>query len=121
MLISKLLHALSDYIAMASNDLFIEFLEKTKHLSKHWKELGVMLRLEKHQLDEIESNYPRDVGRCRMDMLSTWLKNNPADPAAELDTALDELQRTVHGEEILLYMHKSYSILVVYCLQEISK
>ena len=100
MLISKLLHALPDYTAMASNDLFIKCFDKTEHFSKHWKELGARLRLEMHQLDEIECNHPRDVVRCRMDMLSTWLKNNPADPAAELDTALDEVQHTVHGEKI---------------------
>ena len=94
------------YTAMASNDLFIEFFDKTKHFSKYWKELGVRLRLEMHQLDEIESNHPRDVGRCRMDMLSTWLKSDPADPAAELDAALDELQHTVYGEEMKL--HKIY-------------
>ena len=85
---------------MASNNLFMECFDKTEHFSKHWKELGARLRLEMHCLDEIESNHPRDVGRCRMEMLATWLRSSPADPAAELDTALDKLKHTVHGEKI---------------------
>ena len=82
-----------------SRTLFIECLDKTEPFSKHWKELGARLRLEMYILDEIEINRPRDVGRCRMDMLDAWLKSDPADPAAELDAALDDIQRTVHGEE----------------------
>ena len=82
------------------HDLFMECFDKIEHVSKHWRELGLRLRVKNHQLDAIESNYPRNVVRCKMDMLSTWLRSSPADPAAELDAALDKLKHTVHGENI---------------------
>ena len=84
---------------MANNDMFHVCYRNTRHVSVHWKELGVLLNVEKHCLDEIDRDNPRDVVSCRMDMLSAWLRSNPADPAAELDAALDDLQRTVHGEK----------------------
>ena len=71
----------------------------TRHVSVHWKELGALLNVEKHCLDEIDRDNLRDVVSCRMDMLSAWLRSNPTDPAAELDAALDDLQHKVHGKE----------------------
>ena len=84
-----------------SHDLFMKCFDKTEHFSKHWRELGARLGVQIYLLDEIESNHPRNVARCRMDMLSTWLKSDPADPEAQLDAALNYLQRTVHGEIVL--------------------
>ena len=84
---------------MANNDMFHLCYRNTRHVSVHWKELGALLNVEKYRLDEIDKDNPRDVVSCRMDMLSAWLKNNPADPEKQLDAALDILQCNVHGEK----------------------
>ena len=84
-----------------SHDLFMDCIEKTDQVSKYWRELGLRLKVKMYRLDEIESNHTKDVARCRMDMLSTWLRSNPTDPKAELDAALEKLKHSMHGEEIL--------------------
>ena len=80
----------------------VRCLERTKNLSAHWKHLGLLLKLEKHLLDAIEKNYPRDVETCRMEMLDKWLnRSNAADSAAELDAAIKEFEtshNSVKGE-----------------------
>ena len=50
-------------------------------------------------MDEIDRDNPKDVVSCRLEMLSTWLKSDTADPVVELDAALDDLQRKVHGKK----------------------
>ena len=70
-------------------------LNKTKTFSSNWKYLGLLLQVKKHLLDATEKNYQRDVDTCKMEMLATWLRSNPADPDAELDAALKELRNTL--------------------------
>ena len=60
---------------MANNDMFHLCYRNTRHVSVHWKELGALLNVEKHCLDEIDRDNPRDVVSCRMDMLSAWLRS----------------------------------------------
>ena len=72
----------------SSHDFFMTCFNKTKHFSKFWKELGVNLRLKMDCLDVIESDNRGDVTLCRMKMLDSWLKTNPADPEAELKCCL---------------------------------
>ena len=80
--------------------VFMKCFDKTEHFSKHWKELGIRLGLEVHRLDRIEYNHPRNVDRCRLEMLSTWLNSTTSStPEAELDAVLDSLQHTIHGEK----------------------
>ena len=78
---------------MATDDTLLLCLERTKKLGAHWKYLGLLLKVEKHLLDAIERNNPRDVDTCKMEMLDTWLnRSNAADSAAELDAALKEFE-----------------------------
>ena len=90
---------------------------KTRHVSVHWKELGIQLKVEKYVLDEIDRDNPKDVVSCRLEMLSTWLKSDPADPEAQLDAALDDLQRTVHGEKSVACMKQLKKITCAYSFQ----
>ena len=82
-------------IAMADADAVLQScLRKAKQYSANWKLLGLLLQVQKNLLDVIERNNPRDVDTCMMEMLDTWLRNNPENPETELDDALMELQRT---------------------------
>ena len=73
----------------------LEFFRKTKGYNVQWKYLGLMLNLDKSDLDTIEYDNPKDSTACRMEMLHAWLKTNPANPAVMLDNALKEIQKTV--------------------------
>ena len=41
----------------------------------NWHSLGVKLGLEGHELSTIEQNYRGDNERCKLEMLSRWLRN----------------------------------------------
>ena len=81
---------------MATDDMLQECFLKTRQVNVYWKQLGLLLNMEKHCLDEIEHNYPRDVATCRMEMLHAWIKRDPANPKAVLDDALKEILKNTH-------------------------
>jgi len=41
----------------------------------NWYDLGLQLGVPVYELDEIQSNYPRDNSRCKSVMLSFWFNN----------------------------------------------
>ena len=48
-------------------------LEYLKEIVHNWFQLGIYLDLPKRDLDAIEYNHPRDVERCKIEMVATWL------------------------------------------------
>ena len=76
-----------------ADGMLLELFRKTKKLNAEWKQLGLMLKLDKHVLDTIEKNNPRDATHCRMEMLHAYLKDHPADPREEIDTVVKEIQK----------------------------
>ena len=52
-------------------------IKATESLSD-WRKLGTYLDIEAHVLRNIEKNHPGDAGRCRDDMVETWLHTNPS-------------------------------------------
>ena len=62
------------------NDLenVLQLLKKCDFSDSKWMELGLKLGLKKTTLDAIETNYPRDVGRCLIECLSKWLERADA-------------------------------------------
>ena len=95
--------------------LLRECFRMTRDFRTHWKELGLLLNVEKHRLDEIQKENPRDVAECTMDMLDDWIKSSTQEDSkckAQLDTALEELHHTVYtSEQILPYVHRLNLIL----------
>ena len=43
-------------------------------VAPRWMDLGLALGLDKHDLESLESNYPRDVNRCLTETLARWLQ-----------------------------------------------
>ena len=111
---------------MASNSsggMLRECFRMTRDFRAHWKELGLLLKVEKCRLDEIQKNNLRDVAECMMDMLDIWLKSGNFDCKAELDAALDELHRTVHvGEQnIITCVQHEFDLYYLYFRRGVSK
>ena len=66
-----------------------------KSATYKWYDLGIELLEPEdiHALDEIQKNYPRDVGMCCTKMLQLWLERQPADASWEqLLQALKEVE-----------------------------
>ena len=87
-------------------DLLKDCLLRTREVSAQWKYLGVLLKVEKYRLDEIEKNYPTDVATCRIEMLHAWITDNPQSSTEVLDDAV---------KQILTTSHDSRSNIQVYC------
>ena len=77
----------------------------------NWKFLGLLLKIEKYLLDEIEKDNPRNVDSCRIEMLHSWLKSNPANPTQALDDALIEMA-LVHSSSKIYppVLHVQYTL-----------
>ena len=90
------------------------YLLKVKHVTAHWKTLGVLLGLDKGHLDGIEEQYRNVVENCMREMLDAWLKINPRNPEEQLEDALKKLSPVCtvrsahHGKN---YMHVPDSIM----------
>ena len=82
---------------MDDDEFLLLCLEKTRRCSVNWFDLGLMLKVKKHILNEIKEDNPGKVGTCRREMLDAWLKSDPADPEAQLDAALNEFRKTTHN------------------------
>lgn len=57
----------------AGTDDMMIVMEELVDVNKNWKELGIALGLREPTLDGIEANY-HDVEKCKMGMLSKWLR-----------------------------------------------
>ena len=56
-----------------------------------WYQLGVQLGLTPATLDTIQSNYPRDVNRCKTEVFILWLRNAPTCSWQELAQAVEAM------------------------------
>ena len=80
-----------------------------KSATYKWYDLGIIELLEAedlHALDEIQRNYPRDVGMCCTKMLQLWLERQPDASWEQLLQALKEVEMndlasTIHEELVL--------------------
>ena len=57
-------------------------------LTAQWFDLGVALGLSYDTLKTIESNYPKDVNRCRTEMITAWLRSTSQPSWQRLASAL---------------------------------
>ena len=64
------------YTLVDDQDLF-EILEEVVTVNE-WEDLGLALGIKPYKLEEIKTNFGRDVAECRMEMLSHWLNNHNA-------------------------------------------
>ena len=87
--------------------LILEFLVD---VNKNWKELGLQLGLREATLDGIEANY-RDVEKCKMNMISKWLKWVDIDYKPTWQHLADALRHsTVQHGPIAQAIENKYSI-----------
>ena len=56
-----------------------------------WYVLGIKLNLPQSVLAIIEANHPRDIERCRLEMLNKWLQMTPTASWSEIVQALYEM------------------------------
>ena len=65
-----------------------------KSATYKWYDLGIELLEPEdiHALDEIQKNYPRDVGMCCTKMLQLWLDKQPEASWEQLLQALKEVE-----------------------------
>lgn len=56
-----------------------------------WYVLGIKLNLPQSVLATIEVNHPRDVERCRLEMLTKWLQRTPTASWRDIVQALYEM------------------------------
>ena len=56
-----------------------------------WYVLGIKLNLPQSVLTTIEVNHPRDVERCRLEMLMKWLQRTPTASWRDIVQALYEM------------------------------
>ena len=65
-----------------------------KSATHKWYDLGIELLEPEdiHTLDEIQKNYPRDVGMCCTKMLQLWLERQPDASWEHLLQALKEVE-----------------------------
>ena len=81
---------------------------KVKHVTAHWKMLGVLLGLGKGCLDATEAQYRNVVDQCMLEMLAAWLKTTPSNPEEQLEDALKELYPACasanHGKKACMYL-----------------
>ena len=66
------------YHFCAGIDDLQEVLAMLVDVSSRWKELGLALHLKKPTLDNIYEDH-REVSKCKMEMLSSWLQQAAAD------------------------------------------
>ena len=56
-----------------------------------WRELGIQLNVDQHQLDIVEKDHPNDCKGCCTKIFSIWLDSNSAACWEDIDTAVDEV------------------------------
>ena len=56
-----------------------------------WFRLGVQLGIKTAKLREIETDHPRDVQRCKLEVLDWWLRNMPQVSWEKLANALHKI------------------------------
>ena len=56
-----------------------------------WYILGIKLNLPQSILATIEANHPRDIDRCRLEMLTKWLQMTPTASWSDIVQALYEM------------------------------
>ena len=65
--------------------------EKTRDISKYWRPLGVLLKMDEPLLGRIKDSSQDDASACSS-MLNTWLTSNPKEPLTDLDNALEKFK-----------------------------
>ena len=65
-----------------------------------WHNLGIQLGVPVDELREIERNYPRDISRCRSEMLSYWFHNAKEQSWNVIADALEKIDHRKLANEI---------------------
>ena len=112
-------------------DDVVEALRLSLFPKARWFPLGLALGLYKTTLDSIESQHGKDISRCLMECLSSWL--NKVDKVAEkggttwdtLAIALKKIEETVSSDNISEYINIiseiSYNVVAGQILQRHSE
>ena len=85
------------------DDKLLAYLRKARHVSAHWKLLGVFLKVHKSRLDTIQLENHK-VDSCMLEMLHAWMKQDGHHSKEKLEHALKELcsDPEKHGKPITL-------------------
>ena len=78
-------------IPAASTCLSLREIENELRDVTEWYQLGVQLELTLDTLKTIESNYPHDAKRCKIEVLDWWLRNAPETSWEKLAQALEAM------------------------------
>ena len=76
-----------------------QLLEALKKL-ENWFLFGAMLGVPVSKLKEIESNYPKDSGRCKLEMLQYWLDTKLGPTWNEVIQALEKADQLTLAAQV---------------------
>ena len=77
-------------------------------INKEWTALALTLDIPHHQIEEIETNYPNNVSKCREKMVDRWFQRGRQLSWSSLCTALRE--PLVSRPDIAAVIQHKYSI-----------
>ena len=67
-----------------------DVLAALKEVSKPYQ-LGIQLKIDSSELDSIEKNHPRDIGRQKTELVKYWLRNSPDASWTTLANAVERI------------------------------
>ena len=82
--------ALMDVEVEVDEAIVSEYDVSTRSVDRHWRLLGMLLKVKETCLNEIQQDYP--ASEWKKQMLRIWLKHDPVDPDRKLKDALAKIQ-----------------------------
>ena len=67
-----------------------DVLAELKEVAKPYQ-LGIQLKIDSSELDTIERNHPKDIGRQKTEVIKYWLCNSPDPSWTTLDSAVERM------------------------------
>jgi hypothetical protein len=68
----------------------VEVLAALKEIARPYQ-LGIQLEIDSSELDTIEKNHPRDIGRQKTEVIKYWLRNSPDASWTTLANAVERM------------------------------
>jgi len=80
-----------------------------------WYQLGIKLGLQPSQLRQIEQQFPKDIDRCKIEMVDLWLQITTGASWKHIVTALREMGDVTTAERIELKNVKGAKGMTMQC------
>lgn len=94
-------------MADSEGNKLLTYFRKVRHISAHWKMLGLFLGVDKGNLDSIQKENDT-MDACMMEMLDFWINADPDPSPKKLEDALKECYPTTkNGNNLYVYNYIS--------------